>query len=126
MGGLPSKNVSSDFEEGEAQKAVFTPKSLAFAITAFIALGLVFFYVVGQNVIYSIIYASGISLAGLILSDSSLTKIERDRVLGTKFQGEGPISLHTQIKIRVLIRQNHLNKSQPISLQLPFSHTKNH
>jgi POT family proton-dependent oligopeptide transporter len=81
IGGLPSKNVSSDFEEGEAQKAVFTKKSLSIAIVAFIALGLVFFYVVGQNVIYSIIYASGISLAGLILSDSSLTKVERDRIL---------------------------------------------
>ncbi|MEP7239029.1 MAG: peptide MFS transporter [Ferruginibacter sp.] len=81
IGGLPSKNEAADFEEGEAQKAVFTSKALAAAVVAFIGLGLVFYYVVGQNVIYSIIYASGISLAGLILSDSSLTKIERDRVL---------------------------------------------
>jgi len=81
IGGLPSKNNSEDFEEGEAQKAVFSNKALSLAVAAFIGLGLVFFYVVGQNVIYSIIYASGISLAGLILSDSSLTKIERDRVL---------------------------------------------
>jgi POT family proton-dependent oligopeptide transporter len=81
IGGLPSKNISTDFEEGESQTAVFTKKSLSLAIAAFIALGLIFFYVVGQNVIYSIIYASGISLAGLILSDSSLTKVERDRVL---------------------------------------------
>ncbi len=81
IGGLPSKNNSEDFEEGEAQKAVFSNKALSLAVAAFIGLGLLFFYVVGQNVIYSIIYASGISLAGLILSDSSLTKIERDRVL---------------------------------------------
>lgn len=81
IGGLPSKNLSSDFEEGESQSAVFTTKSLALAIAAFVALGLVFLYVFDQNVIYSIIYASGISLAGLILSDSSLTKVERDRVL---------------------------------------------
>jgi POT family proton-dependent oligopeptide transporter len=81
IGGLPSKNISTDFEEGESQTAVFTKKSLSLAIAAFIGLGLIFFYVVGQNVIYSIIYASGISLAGLILSDSSLTKVERDRVL---------------------------------------------
>ncbi len=81
IGGLPSKNEAGDYEEGEAQKAVFTPKALGGAIVAFIGLGLLFYYVVGQNVIYSIIYASGISLAGLILSDSSLTKIERDRVI---------------------------------------------
>ena len=81
IGGLPSKNDADDYEEGEAQKAVFTSKALSAAVVAFIGLGLLFFYVFGQNVIYSIIYASGISLAGLILSDSSLTKIERDRVL---------------------------------------------
>lgn len=81
IGGLPSKNESSDYEEGEAQKAVFSKQALAGATIAFIGLGLLFFYVVGQNVIYSIIYASGISLAGLILSDSSLTKVERDRIL---------------------------------------------
>ena len=81
IGGLPSKNDANDYEDGEAQKAVFSNKSLALACVAFIGLGLLFFYVVGQNVIYSIIYASGISLAGLILSDSSLTKEERDRIL---------------------------------------------
>ncbi|MBI1343229.1 MAG: MFS transporter [Terrimonas sp.] len=81
IGGLPSKNEAADYEEGEAQKAVFSHKALLLAGVAFIALGLIFFYVVGQNVIYSIIYASGISLAGLILSDSSLTKEERDRIL---------------------------------------------
>ena len=76
IGGLPSKNDAHDYEEGEAQKAVFSNKSLAAACLAFIGLGLLFYYVVGQNVIYSIIYASGLSLAGLILSDSSLTKEE--------------------------------------------------
>lgn len=81
IGGLPSKNDAHDYEEGEAQKAVFSNKSLAAACLAFIGLGLLFYYVVGQNVIYSIIYASGLSLAGLILSDSSLTKEERDRIL---------------------------------------------
>lgn len=81
IGGLPSKNVDSDYAEGEAQKAVFSNKSLMLAGMAFIVLGLIFFYIVGQNVIYSVIYASGLSLAGLILSDSSLTKEERDRIL---------------------------------------------
>jgi POT family proton-dependent oligopeptide transporter len=42
---------------------------------------LVFKYFAGQNVIYSIIYASGLTLAGLIISDGSITKVERDRIL---------------------------------------------
>ncbi|MFM9984815.1 MAG: peptide MFS transporter [Flavobacteriales bacterium] len=80
LGGLPSKNVASDFEDGESQKAVFSSKSLALTAAAFAGLGLLFHFVFGQNVIYSIIYASGISLAGLILTDSSLTKVERQRI----------------------------------------------
>lgn len=81
LGGLPSKNVAEDFEEGEAQKANFSSKSLVFAGLAFIALGLFFHYVVGQNLIYTLIYSSGLALAGLIISDTSLTKIERDRII---------------------------------------------
>ncbi|MFB3390115.1 peptide MFS transporter [Flavobacterium sp. LAR06] len=81
LGGLPSKNEASDFEEGEAQKANFSNKSLAIASLAFIALGFFFHYVVGQNLIYTLIYSSGLSLAGLIISDTSLTKIERDRII---------------------------------------------
>ncbi|MFN8244221.1 MAG: peptide MFS transporter [Ferruginibacter sp.] len=81
IGGLPSKNEASDYAEGEAQHAVFTPKALAGAAVAFAGLALLFFYVFGQNVIYSIIYSSGISLAGLILTDNSLTKEERDRII---------------------------------------------
>jgi len=81
LGGLPSKNVDSDFEEGEAQKANFSSKALIIAGIAFIALGFFFHYVVGQNLIYTLIYSSGLSLAGLIISDTSLTKIERDRII---------------------------------------------
>ena len=81
IGGLPSKNVAEDYEEGESQKAVFSSKALGAAVIAFIGLGLLFFYVFGQNVIYSIIYASGITLAGLIISDGSITKVERDRII---------------------------------------------
>lgn len=80
LGGLPSKNDSSDFEDGEAQKANFSNKALTMAGIAFIVLGLFFHYAVGQNLIYTLIYSSGLSLAGLIISDSSLTKIERDRI----------------------------------------------
>jgi POT family proton-dependent oligopeptide transporter len=81
LGGLPSKNDASDFEEGEAQKANFSNKALVIAGLAFIALGFFFHYVVGQNLIYTLIYSSGLSLAGLIISDTSLTKIERDRII---------------------------------------------
>lgn len=81
IGGLPSKNEASDYEEGESQKAHFSSKSLIIAVIAFVGLGLLFFYVFGQNVIYSIIYASGLTLAGLIISDGSITKVERDRIL---------------------------------------------
>ena len=55
IGGLPSKNTNEDYEEGEAQKAHFTSKSLGIAVVAFIVLGLIFHFVVDQNVIYSII-----------------------------------------------------------------------
>ena len=81
LGGLPSKNEASDYEEGESQKAVFSQNALIGAVIAFFGLGLIFHFVFGQNFIYSLIYASGLSLAGLIISDSSLTKVERDRIL---------------------------------------------
>ncbi|WP_286967893.1 peptide MFS transporter [Flavobacterium sp. UBA4854] len=81
LGGLPSKNDASDFEEGEAQTANFSTKALIGAGVAFIALGFFFHYVVGQNLIYTLIYSSGLALAGLIISDTSLTKIERDRII---------------------------------------------
>jgi POT family proton-dependent oligopeptide transporter len=81
IGGLPSKNDASDFEDGESQKAVFSKNALIGAVVAFIGLGFLFHYAFGQNIIYAIIYASGLSLAGLIISDTSLTKIERDRIL---------------------------------------------
>ncbi|MDN3671616.1 peptide MFS transporter [Flavobacterium branchiarum] len=85
LGGLPSKNDVTDYEEGEAQKAVFSTKALVGAVVAFVILFFAFRYLLdGDNfiktLIYPIIYASGLTLAGLIISDSSLTKIERDRI----------------------------------------------
>ena len=80
LGGLPSKNDASDFEEGESQKAEFSQKALIVAGIAFLLLGAFFHLVVGQNWIYTVIYSSGLTLAGLIVSDNSLTKIERDRI----------------------------------------------
>ncbi|MDF2437987.1 MAG: amino acid transporter [Bacteroidota bacterium] len=86
LGGLPSKNDASDFEEGEVQKAVFSTKSLIVAAISFVVLFFGIQYCIsGTNVvktiIYPIIYASGLTLAGLIISDTSLTKVERDRII---------------------------------------------
>ncbi|MEO7175132.1 MAG: oligopeptide:H+ symporter, partial [Saprospiraceae bacterium] len=86
IGGLPKHNVSEDFEEGESQTAVFSSKSLMLSVAAFLALFFGIKYGIGgenfvQNTIYPIIYASGITLAGLIISDTSLTKVERQRII---------------------------------------------
>ena len=86
LGGLPSKNEANDYEEGEATKAVFSTTALVGALVAFVLLFFAFRYILdGENfiktLIYPIIYASGLTLAGLIISDSSFTKIERDRII---------------------------------------------
>lgn len=80
LGGLPSKKDDSDYEEGESQKAVFSKNALIGAVVAFFTLGAVIHFGFDQNLIYTLIYASGITLAGLIISDSSLTKVERERI----------------------------------------------
>lgn len=92
IGGLPSKSDAADFEEGEAQAANFSSASLIGAVVAFVLLFLgihfytadLHFFPAGANpvktIIYPIIYASGITLAGLILTDTSLTKVERQRI----------------------------------------------
>lgn len=94
IGVSPKLNTSADFEEGESQKAQFSNKALILVGGLFIVLFFVFRYLlVGEvmignieigsiikGIIYPIIYAAGISLAVLIVSDSSLTKIERDRI----------------------------------------------
>ncbi len=110
LGGLPKHNDASHYEEGEAQKAVFSTMSLVVAGATFFTLffacnyfitgtnnlkvilyGLIhhgnFAYhsLVGENfvktIIYPIIYSLGLTLAGLIISDKSLTKVELQRIL---------------------------------------------
>jgi len=94
IGGLPKHNVSADFEEGEAQKANFKSSSIYMAFGVFIAMFFVFrFLLVGEfgitsfdmstlvkGLIYPFIYGAGIALATLIVSDTSITKIEKDRI----------------------------------------------
>lgn len=86
LGGLPKHNDASHYEEGESQNAVFTPQALIMAAISFVALFFVFRYVLGgtnpiKTIIYPIIYACGLTLAGLIVSDKSLTKVELQRIL---------------------------------------------
>lgn len=113
LGGLPKHNDASHYEEGEAQKAVFSTKSLIMAGIAMVILFFVFnnmftgfdkFNIgtyfgeylsckdgsitnpfLGTNfvkaLIYPFIYSLGLTLAGLIISDKSLTKVELQRIL---------------------------------------------
>jgi POT family proton-dependent oligopeptide transporter len=85
IGGMPSGNDSADYEEGESQKAEFSIKSIITALAVFAAIFFVFnYFTEGDNVvktiIYPFIYASGVALATLILLDSTLTKIETQRI----------------------------------------------
>ncbi|KFC20847.1 peptide MFS transporter [Epilithonimonas lactis] len=93
IGGLPKNNTAEDFEEGEAQTANFSGKSIGFAVAIFMAAFFGFQYLfvdkigfssVGMGefvkaVIYPFIYSMGIALAFLIMS-SAENKVERDRI----------------------------------------------
>ncbi|MBL7921856.1 MAG: peptide MFS transporter [Bacteroidia bacterium] len=86
LGGLPKHNDASHYEEGESQKAVFSPMSLIVAVISFVILFFVFRYLLAgtnpvKTIIYPIIYSLGLTLAGLIISDKSLTKVELQRIL---------------------------------------------
>ncbi|GAA5095508.1 peptide MFS transporter [Chryseobacterium ginsengisoli] len=92
IGALPSKANSTE-EDGE--KAKFSSLSLGITAALFVVLFFVFRYLhvsevffskfeIGslvKGIIYPIIYASGISLAILILMDKALTKVEIQRIL---------------------------------------------
>jgi proton-dependent oligopeptide transporter, POT family len=86
LGGLPKNNDASQYEEGEAQKAVFSTQALVIASVSFVALFFLFRYMLAgtnpvKTIIYPIIYSLGLTLAGLIISDKSLTKVELQRIL---------------------------------------------
>lgn len=87
LGGKPSANDVLDYEEGEAQKAQFTTTSLLLSVVVFIGLFFMFQYFLAagtdnpiKTIIYPTIYSAGITLALLIISDKSLTKVERQRI----------------------------------------------
>jgi POT family proton-dependent oligopeptide transporter len=76
VGGVPKKTT-----DGGEEQAKFSNKSVYTWAAAAVALIATFYFVIGENLIYSFIYSSGIALAGLILSDSTLTLIERQRIM---------------------------------------------
>jgi proton-dependent oligopeptide transporter, POT family len=76
IGAKPNPNDADAIEQ-----AKFSNNSLVGTVLAAGALMLVFHYIIGQNWIYSFIFSSGISLAGLILTDASLTTVERQRII---------------------------------------------
>jgi proton-dependent oligopeptide transporter, POT family len=78
IGARPDRNAVF---EGESAQAKFSQKAIIGALIAAAALIAFFYFVGGQNIIYSFIYASGLTLAGLILTDKSLTKVETQRIL---------------------------------------------
>lgn len=67
--------------QGESERAEFTQRAVMIATGAFLVLIILFRFVIGVNWVYSFIYSGGLTLAGFILSDKSLTKIERDRII---------------------------------------------
>jgi proton-dependent oligopeptide transporter, POT family len=67
--------------EGEATQAKFSQQAIIGSLIAFLGLVAFFYFIGGQNIIYSFIYGSGLTLAGLILTDKSLTKVETQRIL---------------------------------------------
>lgn len=74
---LGAKPTTTDDDE---PKANFSNSSLIIAGVVLVGLACLFHFVIGTNLIYAIIYSSGISLAGLIISDKSLTKVEKERI----------------------------------------------
>jgi POT family proton-dependent oligopeptide transporter len=84
IGGKPKK---SDIPEGESESAKFTTTNIIISVVIMLAITYGFHLVFdGPGVtwikgwLYPFIFASGISLGFLILSDKTITKIEKDRI----------------------------------------------
>lgn len=84
IGGIPKK---SDIPEGESESAKFSTASIIISIVLLIAATYGLHLLMagpGDSIIkkwlYPFIFAAGISLGYLILSDKTITKVERDRI----------------------------------------------
>jgi proton-dependent oligopeptide transporter, POT family len=95
IGDRPSKTVKDASDTDEVIKASFSNGALLGVLTLFVVLFFTFRYIqvdevwfnkfeistIIKGIIYPVIYASGISLAILILLDKALTKVEIQRIL---------------------------------------------
>jgi proton-dependent oligopeptide transporter, POT family len=95
IGDRPSKTVKDADDTEEVIKATFSTGALLGILALFVTLFFTFRYIqvdevwfskfeigtIIKGIIYPIIYASGISLAILILLDKALTKVETQRIL---------------------------------------------
>lgn len=86
IGAKPSFN-GTHHESGESQKAHFTSSAILGTVVMMILLTLGFHYLAAapgvspiKSWLYPFIYASGISLAILIITDKTITQIERERI----------------------------------------------
>ncbi|NIG52903.1 peptide MFS transporter [Chitinophaga sp. Cy-1792] len=85
IGAKPTFNAAAS-TTGEADKAKFTSGAIAGCGILLAALFLIFHFVANdpnpiKSWIYPFIYATGISLAILILTDKSITRVEKQRIL---------------------------------------------
>lgn len=81
------KPQSTDIPDDESGKAKFTATSIAISIILAVALTFGIHLLMGgpgvnpiKSWLYPFIFAAGISLAFLIMSDKTITKVERDRI----------------------------------------------
>lgn len=81
VGAKPSTDKVAELNAEDAKEAGFTTGAKISAIIAFFILVSAFHFGLDQNWIYACIYGSGLTLAGFIISDKSLSKVERDRIL---------------------------------------------
>ncbi len=86
VGAKPDFNKASLSPTGEAEKANFSSTSVIGVGILMVVLFVVIHLLSAdpnpiKSWVYPFIYASGISLAVLILTDKSITKVERDRIL---------------------------------------------
>jgi len=70
-----------EIHEDESTNAKFSSTAIILSLLGFAGLVCFFYFIGGQNMIYAIIYSSGITLAGLILTDQTLTSTETQRIL---------------------------------------------
>lgn len=84
IGGKPTK---TDTPEDESDHAKFTTPNIIISLVVLVGLTFAFHFVLGgpgvsaiKAWLYPFIFASGISLGFLILSDKTITKVERDRI----------------------------------------------